>query len=106
MSISWAESTFAEAIAPAPSRIFRKNPRLLLMFPPSRIGGSKSPPQTQWTLDRTEMHGQAIDITSLLWLPLLEGQGKTQMRRMLKEAADAEGGNRWLLSERHALAGS
>ena len=41
----------------------------------SRIGGPKCPQQTQWTLDRTEMHGQAIDITSLLWLPVLEGEG-------------------------------
>src|SRR2546425_10309868 len=42
MSISWAESTLAEAIAPAPARIFRKKPRLLLMFPPSsRISENK-----------------------------------------------------------------
>ena len=52
------------------------------------------------------MHGQAIDITSLLWLPLLEGERKTQMRRMLKEAADAERGDGGLLSALHALAGS
>jgi hypothetical protein len=40
MSISWAESALAEAIAPAPARISRKKPRLLLMFPPSgRING-------------------------------------------------------------------
>ena len=49
------------------------------------------------------MHDQAIDITSLLWLALLEGEGKTQMRRMLKEAADAEGGDGGLLYELHVL---
>jgi len=52
------------------------------------------------------MHGQAIDITSLLWLPLLEGEGKTQMRRMLKEAEYAVGGAGGPLSALHAAAGS
>ena len=37
-------------------------------------------------------------------MPLLEGQVETQMRRMLKEADDAEDGG--LLSELHALPGS
>ena len=37
-------------------------------------------------------------------MPVLEGQVETQMRRMLKEAADAEDGG--LLSELHAFPGS
>ena len=52
------------------------------------------------------MHCQAIGIKSLLWLSLLEEEGKTQMRRMVKEPLDAEGGDGGLLSELHALAGS
>ena len=52
------------------------------------------------------MHDHAIVITTLLWLPLLEAKRKTQMRRMLKEAADEGGGDGGLLSELHALAGS
>src|SRR5438132_514878 len=36
----------------------------------------------------------------------VRGRGKSQMRRMLKEAVDAERGDGGLLSELHALAGS
>src|SRR5712692_5889892 len=34
----------------------------------SRVGGPNCPQKTQWTLDRGEIHSQAIDMKSLPWL--------------------------------------
>src|SRR5713101_6168077 len=36
----------------------------------SRVGGPNCPQETQWTLDRREMHGRAIEIKSRPWLRL------------------------------------
>lgn len=45
----------------------------------------------------------AIDIKSLPWPPLLEGEEKTQMRRMLYEDVCAEGKEGGPLSKLHAV---
>jgi hypothetical protein len=57
-------------------------------------------------LDRREIRSEAIDLKALLWLRLLEEEGKTQRRRTLNEAANAEHEDGGLVSELHALAGS
>jgi hypothetical protein len=55
----------------------------------------------------SKMHGQAVDIKSLLWLyRCWKEKGGTQMRRMLKDAAYAEGEEGGPLSKIHAAAGS
>lgn len=53
------------------------------------------------------MRGQAIDVKSLRWLYGREKQrGRTQMRRIVKDALYTEGEYGGLLSEVHAGAGS
>src|SRR6266704_6507508 len=92
--------------APRPKVFLRKSRLFFIALPLQKFAGP-TVREGQWILDRREVHGQAVDIKSLLWLYLcLEGKGETQMRRMLKDAPRAVGGAGGPLSALHAAAGS
>jgi hypothetical protein len=54
-----------------------------MVLPLQQVGGPKCPAEPQRTLDPSEEMQRAIEIKSLPLPPLLEGDGKTQMRRTL-----------------------